>query len=84
MRRGLYCTSAKEGTWQPFPHSPILDTRRQTQERQTKEHLASNSRERERDENPKAHLGYHPEAGPEQTGVEDLRAFMPEGIAGSK
>jgi len=33
--------------------------------RQTKEHLATNGRGR--DEDPTPHLGYHPEAGQEQT-----------------
>ena len=41
-----------------------LDNKRRAQERQTKEHLAMNSKGR--DEDPKPHLGYHPEAGLEQ------------------
>ena len=47
-----------------------LATKRQAQERQTKEHLAMNGKGR--DEDPKPHLGYHPEAGLEQKGAEDL------------
>ena len=51
--------------------STTLDTTRQAQERQTKEHLATSSRGR--DEDPKPQLQrYHPEARPEQTGEEDL------------
>jgi len=47
-----------------------LGTKRQAHERQTKEHLAINGKGR--DEDPKPHLGYHPEADLEQKGVEEL------------
>ena len=42
---------------------------------------------RRRDEDPKPHLGYHRQAGPEQldrSGGSLLLPFMPAGIAGSE
>ena len=42
---------------------------------------------RGRDEDPKPHLGYHLQAGPEQldrSGGPSLLPFMPVGIAGSE